>query len=451
MKKLNLLYLSALMSGALTLGACDDDENVPGNPVMDIKTETASACFGDSLAFTVNASDADVPLSTLKAQLYFGEEMVSETVIRTKVSGEDYTGKIYVPFYKDVPNGTATLRYILQNIHFTITEQTVNVQCTRPQWDHLLLVAEDGTQYAMPRTGENQYAVTASFPQKLNAYILAPAYGTAGNEMTFGYGTDGAITEGSTTDIPFSNLEAGEYTVTFNTLTYEAGPFLSVNMNGQEFVQVDANTMKVETALTQGETITFEGVPDYENWWIDPDFFAQGEDGTLTFVPISGNYRITADMEKQYFKVEVLDGAMSDATLQSDGTGALWIVGGSGSLGTEAIGKPSYVGAPSWDGGNGAICMSPIEPTTYQITLVAGQQITADGVNFKFYGGKNWANEYQGDRMSTDSDLFVVNSGSNDNGNVWLAEGVTLEEGATYVITVDMSDPAHAVMHAVKK
>ena len=53
--------------------------------------------------------------------------------------------------------------------------------------------------------------------------------------------------------------------------------------------------------------------------------------------------------------------------------------------------------------------------------------------------------------MSTDSDLFVVNSGSNDNGNVWLAEGVTLEEGATYVITVDMSDPAHAVMHAVKK
>ena len=186
MKKLNLLYLSALMSGALTLGACDDDENVPGNPVMDIKTETASACFGDSLAFTVNASDADVPLSTLKAQLYFGEEMVSETVIRTKVSGEDYTGKIYVPFYKDVPNGTATLRYVLQNIHFTITEQTVNVQCTRPQWDHLLLVAEDGTQYAMPRTGENQYAVTASFPQKLNAYILAPAYGTAGNEMTFG-------------------------------------------------------------------------------------------------------------------------------------------------------------------------------------------------------------------------------------------------------------------------
>ena len=450
MKKLNLLYLSALIAGILTLGACDDEDNAPGNPVMDIKTEVGSACFGDSLEFTVNASDADVPLSTLKAQLYFSEEMVGETVIRTKESGVDYTGKIYVPFLKNVPDGTATLKFILQNIHFTITEQTVAVACTRPQYDHLVLVAEDGTQYDMPRTGQNQYAVTAEFPQKLNAYIVAPAYGAAGNELTFGY-SNGEIVDGSTANIPFSNLEAGEYTVTFNTLTYEAGPFLTVNMNGQEFVQVDANTMKVEMALTQGEAITIEGVPDYESWWIDPDFFAEDAEGNLTFVPISGNYRVTADMQKQYFKVEVLDGAMSDATLQDDGTGALWIVGGSGSKGTEAIGKPSHAGAPSWDGGNGAICMSPIAPTTYQITLVAGQQITSDGANFKFYGGKNWANEYKSDRMSTDSDIFVVNPGPNDDGNVWLAEGVTLEEGATYVITVDMSDPAHAVMHAVKK
>ena len=60
MKKLNLLYLSALMAGTLTLGACDDEDNAPGNPVMDIKTEVGSACFGDSLEFTVNASDADV-------------------------------------------------------------------------------------------------------------------------------------------------------------------------------------------------------------------------------------------------------------------------------------------------------------------------------------------------------------------------------------------------------
>lgn len=445
------IYLFAAMAGLLFMNSCKDDEAVPGNPVMDVKTEITSAYFGDSLAFTVNASDVQVPLSTLKAQLYFGEEQVSETVIRTKVSGEDYTGKIFVPFYKDIPNGTATLKYILQNIHFTITEQTVEVSCTRPQFDHLVLVTEDGEEYNMPRTGENQYAVTAEFPQKLNAYIKAPAYGANGNEITFGYSTDGSITEGTTSNIPFSNLEAGTYEVSFNTLTYVGAPFLSVNMNGEEFAQVDANTLKLETSIEQGEAIVFEGIPNYENYWIDPDFFEQAEDGSLTFVPISGNYRITADTQKEYFKVEVLNSTMSDASLQDDGTGALYVVGGSGTLGTEAIGKPSYVGAPSWDGGNGAICMSPVEAKKYQLTLVAGKQVTADGVNFKFYGGKNWANEYKGDRMTSDSEWFVVNPGPNDDGNVWLKEGVTLEEGATYVITVDMTDPSHAVMHAVKK
>lgn len=450
------IYLLAAMTGLLLTTACNDDEMAPGNPVMNVKTEIVDACFGDSLAFTVNASDVDVPLSTLKAQLYFGEEKVSETVIRTKTSGEDYSGKIFVPFYKDIPNGKATLKYVLQNIHFTITEQTVEVNCTRPQFDHLVLVTEDGTELNMPRVGENQYAVTAEFPQKLNAYIKAPAYGANGNEITFGYSTDAEITEGTTTNIPFSNLEEGEYTVTFNTLTYEAGPFLTVNMNGQEFTQVDANTMKVETALEQGETITFEGVPNYDEWWIDPDFFAEGEDGALTFVPISGNYRITADTEKQYFKVEVLDAAMADATLQDDGTGALYIVGGTrtedaGGTNAEAIGKPTCKGAPSWDPNAGALCMAPIGDKLYQLTVVGGEQITTDAVNFKFYGGKGWANEYKGDRISTDSDLVLVNNGDSDSGNVWLKEGITLEEGATYVITVDMTDVAHAVLHFEKK
>lgn len=445
------IYLFAAVAGLLFMNSCKDDELAPGNPVMDIKTEVTSAYFGDSLAFTINAADVDVPLSTLKAQLYFGEEKVSETVIRTKVSGQDYSGKIFVPFYKDIPNGKATLKYVLQNIHFTITEQTVEVNCTRPQFDHLVLVTEDGKELNMPRVGENQYAVTAEFPQKLNAYIKAPAYGEAGNEITFGYSTDGAITEGTTNNIPFSALTAGTYEVTFNTLTYEGSPFISMKMNGEEFAQVDANTMKLETAMEQGEAVVFEGVPDYENYWIDPDFFKKGEDGSLTFVPISGNYRITADTEKQYFKVEVLDAAMSDATLQDDGTGALYIVGGAGTLKTEGIGKPNYKGAPSWDGGNGAICMSPIEAKKYQLTVVAGEQISAEGVNFKFYGGKNWANEYKADRMTTNSSLVVVNDGDSDNGNVWLKEGVTLEVGATYVITVDMSDVNKAVMSFEKK
>ena len=93
------------------MNSCNDDEFLPGNPSMEIKAENADALFGDSLPFTIKASDVDVPLSTLKAQLFYGEEQVSETVIRTKTSGSDYTGKIYIPYYANIPNGKATLKY----------------------------------------------------------------------------------------------------------------------------------------------------------------------------------------------------------------------------------------------------------------------------------------------------------------------------------------------------
>ena len=58
---------------------------------------------------------------------FYGDEKVSETVIRTKTKG-DYKGKIFVPFYANVPNATATLKLVLQNINFTITEQ--GIQCS---------------------------------------------------------------------------------------------------------------------------------------------------------------------------------------------------------------------------------------------------------------------------------------------------------------------------------
>ena len=160
----------------------------------------------------------------------------------------------------------------------------------------------------------------------------------------------------------------------------------------------------------------------------------------MTFAPISGNYRIIADTQKEYFKVEVLDAAMSDATLQKDGTGVVYIIG-------ESIGKPTVANAPGWTP-EAALTMAPVEAKKYQVTIVGGKQIATDAVNFKFYGTKGWDDEYKSDRMSSDSDLFRVNEGD---GNIHLHDGVTLEEGATYVITVDMTDPSHAVMHAVKK
>ena len=63
-----------LLASAALVSACNDDELAPGNPVMNITGNLGSACFGDSLRFTVNASDQEVPLSTIHAELYFGDE-----------------------------------------------------------------------------------------------------------------------------------------------------------------------------------------------------------------------------------------------------------------------------------------------------------------------------------------------------------------------------------------
>ena len=90
-------YALLTLAAVATLTSCNDEDWKVGNPQMGVKTELGTACFGDSLRFTINASDAEVPLSTLRARLYFGEELVSEDVIRTKDNGKDYAGAIYVP------------------------------------------------------------------------------------------------------------------------------------------------------------------------------------------------------------------------------------------------------------------------------------------------------------------------------------------------------------------
>ena len=232
------IYITLALAGILSMNSCNDDEFLPGNPSMEIKAENADALFGDSLPFTIKASDVDVPLSTLKAQLFYGEEQVSETVIRTKTSGSDYTGKIYIPYYANIPNGKATLKYILQNIHFTTTEQETELTLARPDFPYLTLVDEEGQEYRMDRQSMYHYSVSGDFSQKMKAYIKTPKIGEHGNELTFGW-EDNTIAVGSTTSIPFSNTEPGNYTIQFNTFNYEASPFAKLLLNGKEMELVE--------------------------------------------------------------------------------------------------------------------------------------------------------------------------------------------------------------------
>ncbi|MBP3538201.1 MAG: DUF5121 domain-containing protein [Muribaculaceae bacterium] len=428
-----------LFAASAMLTACDDNDWVPGNPVMDVTGNLGNACFGDSLSFTIKATDADVPLSTIHAELYFGDEMVSEEVIRTKVSGADYAGKIYVPYYANIPDAKATLRLTLQNIHFTTTEQIYSVDVKHPAYPSLIFRAETGEEYTMTRGEDYVYSVTQRFPAEMRGVIVAPKYGENGNEIVFGY-ENSEIKPYAEGMIPFSNSAPGRYTISFNTFTFEGSPFVVLTLNGQRLEAMTETTSSIDMNLAKGDTLVPDGFPSFNDWWIDPDYFTRNADGTLTFNAYNGNYRIIADTKLQYFRVYKLNGS-EPATLNEDGTGAAWIIG-------EGIGHPSLSNTVGWTTEN-ALCMAPTGDKTYQITLVGGKTVATNSINFKFFGQMGWGVELTGADLVSKSDLIGVGTGDNghDNGNLFLQDGVELQDNGVYVLTLDLTQGIHdAVM-----
>ena len=426
-------------------GCSKDDTNnsltaEDGNPDISLQSDVSSAYFGDSLSFTAEVSD-DVPLSILNATLSFGDESVSETTIRTAAAGE-YTGTLFVPFYANIPNGTATLTLMLRDTHMTTVTKSFDVKISRPDYPYLILVTNSGS-YSMERVGLYEYAATEAFPSSdVPAYIKTPVVTPNGNEITFGW-EGGSIIEGSTSQIPFASSEGGKFAITFNTLTYEAAPFFEILLNDQKMTMIDKDNYSIDIDLTKGQTITVDGV-DISDWWIDPDFLTKESDSELTFLPIDGKYRITANLKFSYFKVEAMLG--SDlATLQDDGTGAIWVIG-------QDVGKPTVADNDvDWNTGS-ALCMAPIGDKKYQLTLVGGETVNTDAINFKFFYQKDWGGEFDSPALTTTSDLIFIGNGKDangiddegndvipDNGNLALIDGKTLEDGVTYVFVVDVS------------
>lgn len=428
-KYINILFIAA---GIMLFHSCKEDETTtPGNPVISSNSELTGAHFGDSLEFRAEVSDADVPLSTLKAQLFYSDEMVSETVIRTKTNGE-YTGKIFVPFYANVPNGTATLKLVLQNTSLTISEKEIDLPLIRPDFPYLTLVTASG-EHRMARVNLHEYAANEVFPFSVKGYIKAPKVGASGNEMTFGW-EDNAVVLGSTSEIPFSNSSSGRYSIAFNTFNYQASPFIiAYAVNGTVMDRIDDNRFKADVTLSQGQDVTIDGIEDFSSWFIDPDYFSKDANGKITFLPISGKYRITANFTLKYFIVEAMNGS-GLATLQPDGTGAIWIIG-------EGIGKPGIAtNQVGWNTDN-ALCMAPIGNKKYQVSGIAGTTFKADNINFKFFHQKGWGGEYKHDNITTTSDVIFIGSGTNgrDSGNLGIVTGKTLDAGVTYILTVDLS------------
>ena len=444
MKTLKYIALSLLVAASTT--ACKDDPELlttDVGPEMTVVSADASGVYGGKVNFEVTMTDR-YALSTLKAQVFFDDEMVAEEVIRTKSDGT-YSGSVTLPFYKNIPDGDATLRLVGQNVRFGTTTVERSLAVSRPKPAYLTFVLGDA-EYRMEPTGNDyEYAVTDDIPQKPQGYIGTPELDASDSVVTFGYDSEsGGVVADSTDAIPFANSNAGEFTITFNLLTFEGSPFIKLLFGETEMTMVDNDNYSIVTTLTKDRTYTLTGVSDFADWDVDRDFFERADASdpeTLTFLPMTGMYKVTANFKHSYLRIEAMKSATELATLGDDGSGAIWAIGGMD------VGKPTLKNAASWSPEDGGMCLARVADKKYQLTLVAGISLNASSFDFKFFHQKTWGGEFGGDDITTASDIVKIS----DSGNLGLAEGKTLDLGGIYRFTVDITGGNKAAVLTVEK
>ena len=406
-------YLYMTLAG-LALMACQQKEpeflTTDKGPAQTITCD-AAALMGSDFTFSVGLQD-EIALSTLKVQLKFDDTVVADTTIRTKANGT-YEGRLLVPFYKDIPDGVATAVFTSQNIQFGVTTEEKDVRVSRPDFEYLLLKPVTGGEYRMEKTGEFTYAVTGDFDASVDAFIETAPFDAAGRKFSFGYGATG-VDLGAATPIPFSNGVAGNYTISFNTQTWEAAPFVKLTVNGVEAVMIDKENYAAVVNLHKGDDMVIEGyAPGFDDFTLDPDWFTED----FKFNAVDGLYKVTIQMGNQFFLVEKMVSADAYATL--DNGGAVWLIG-------DGYGKPGIFSA-SWNTGLG-LGLAEVEPGIHQITFVGGTSLkTGDNLNVKLFHQKGWGGEFGGGSYaSVLGDL--VYAGESD-GNIHLLEGQSIEMG----------------------
>lgn len=412
------------LAALLCLAACNKEKDLvvaDHGPTQTI-TYDQSALMGSVVNFSVDLQD-NIALSTLKVALLFDETVVADTTIRTKTTGT-YEGYLKVPFEKNIPDGEATLRVVSQNIQFGTTTDEKAVAVSRPDFAYLTLLV-NGSEYRMNRTGRNAYKTDGLFNGATDATIVTPAIDADGRKLSFGFSGNAGIAPTSTGLIPFSGTEAN-YAISFNTLTWEGAPFVSIKFNGTQANMADATSFVAVLDIVKGAQITFEGAPfGLDEVDLDPDFFTA--DGK--FNAVDGLYKVTIQLDNKFFLVE----RMKDAGNYADiNTGAIWMIGDGGHYG-----KPVAVNA-GWNTEIGPLCMAEVEPGIFQLTQVAGTQLgSLNNLNVKLFHQHGWGGEFGGGSYaSVESDLIYA--GESD-GNIHLIEGQKLEMGGIYRFTVDIT------------
>ena len=299
-------------------------------------------------------------------------------------------------------------------------------------WDLKFMVAKSSWTSIKHHlhTGDSQAKFSADLTA--NPYIHI----NSGDDLKLKY--LGAIAPGTTVRL-ILDASQGVGNIKLSIESLNSAPAFPATINGTPMTPIDLAgflaTANVE--FTQASPVVIGGIDpaSLADWFIDPDFIDL-QTGVPIFVPVSGKYRVIANVKEKYLRFYMLNAAGTEAaTLQPDGTGTIWIQG-------DGIGKPSIaLGQPGWGCPNdNSICMANIGGGIFRTTLTAGQQINIGSTNFKFFFQPCWGGECIGGATdlgagkvhleNLNADLVDL---SND-GNITAFKGVA---GAKYTITID--------------
>lgn len=423
---------TVFLAGALLMASCQEEkyfQKAEKGPEVIVKAYTENAYMGGMVKFAVELKDASYDLSVLNAKLMYDESEVSKVTLRTKTEGV-YEGEILAPLYANsVNSGVASLVLEAVNVGLGKTEETVAVALERPNFETMNLVV-DGESYAMTKTADYLYEVTAAFPALAKAFVETPEYElTLGEEtvkdvISFGWDTSKSLlSTTSTVEIPFKAVKDGVYTISIDLQTLTAAPF------GTSTVRLEAGKTTVANML-QTSPVAFEGVPNAADWTWDQDFFNVDEQYNVSFNAVDGLYAFTPDFDAKFIKVEAMKDESATGTFDmTTREGSIWMIGA-------GMGKP--VVGPSWNTTDGAFCLAEVSPKVHRISFTTAKQLAVSGFSLKFFGQKGWGVEFGNTDLTLDdaSGLFKVT----DAGNIEPAEGKQLEYNSTYTFTLDVTN-----------
>lgn len=206
--------------------------------------------------------------------------------------------------------------------------------------------------------------------------------------------------------------------------------------NAQEKITPSATTVQT---LGQNSVYTFDG---YEDYYVNPSFFSKTTDGKYRFKAVSGSYLIEAKNNgNKYLQVRSCNTDGSLASLQTDGTGAIYMIG-------NGIGLPNATeNQVGWTPENG-ISMAQTSPKHYEITGVIDKEF-GQTIEFQFYGQALWwpklcGSDGQAYHIKSNSDLIGIGLGKevdgHDDGTLYYKDGANVQSGDLLTISLDCSN-----------